>query len=498
MPTETAKRVRVVNKIGIDSESPVNVSLNNGQSAFGEASVADNFAFIQSAPVYNYLPANFRAFTATGGTAGVTSKEFTCTTGTSVGGYGAIQSFRALNYKAGQGGLARFTARFPNGGVANSWQGVGLINLGDELSFGYNGTNFGIWYRHDGRAEVQRLTVTGAPSGSENATVTIDGTGYTVPITNGTVQAVANEIAVYLTANGSGFTATQNDDEVTIVFTSDGNKTGSFAFSSGTATATWSEIAAGVTKTSDFINQADWNVKTRGELDPTKGNVFQIQYQYLGYGDIFFSVEDPETGAFELVHRIKYPNTAEQPSLGNPSMHIGLYAASIGSTTDITVKSASMAAFIQGVPTPIRNPRAAQNTKTGVNTTLTNILTLRNRSEVNGIANQVEVEPLQLSVFTESNKGATIEIYGNTTLGGTPNFQYTGTNLVIETDTAGTTLTGGVLLATYVIPGNSSQVIDLSPLRIRVPPSLRLTIAGRVNSGAADTIGAAIVYYEDV
>lgn len=498
MPTENAERVRVVNRVKVDSDSPVAVSLANGQTAFGEAAVARNYAFIQAAPVYNYLPNNFRAFTATGGTAGVASKEFTVTTGTSVGGYGAIQSFRSLNYRAGQGGLARFTARFPNGGVANSWQGVGLVNLGDEFSFGFNGTGFGIWYRHDGVAEVQRLTVTGAAGGAENATVTVNGTAYVVPLTASTVQTNAAEIAAYLEANGSGFSATQNDDEVTVVFQSDGDKAGAFSFSSATATASWAEVTAGVTKTSEFIAQSDWNINTRGELDPTKGNVYQIEYQYLGYGAIRFSIEDAETGTFKPVHLIQYPNTATQPSIGNPSLRIGLYCVSIGSTTDITVKSASMAAFLQGEPEPVRNSRAIENTKTSVGTTLTNIITLRNREEVNGQANQVEIEPLQLSVFTESTKGATIKIYGNPTVAGTTNFQYTGTTLAGEFDTAGTTVTGGTLLASYVIPGNSSLIVDLSPLRLRVPPSLRLCVAGLVNSGASNTIGAALTYYEDV
>ena len=479
-------------------ETGLPVRVASSTSAFGDLVVANNTPFIQSAPLYGYLPANFRAFTATGGTSGISAHEFAVTTGTNAGGYGAIQSFRGLNYKAGEGGMARMTGRFATGGVALSEQGVGLLNIGDEISFGFNGTAFGTWHRHNGKPEIQLVTVTATPSGGENLTLTLNSVVYTIPLTNATVQTNATEIANYLTANATELVATQNNDQVTIVYLSDGDKAGTFSFSSGTATGTILETTEGVTKTSDFTAQTEWNIDTAAWLDPTKGNVYQVQYQYLGYGAITYSIENPDTGSISPVHRIRYANVNTQPSLGNPSMHVGLYAYSAGSTTNISAYSASVSAFVQGSIARTRNPRSANNVKTSVTTAMTNIMTLRNRKSVNGNINQIEVTPLQLSVFTETTKGATIEIYGNTTLGGIPNYQYTGTNLVMEKDTAGTTTTGGRLLASYVVPGNSTLLIDLTTLAIRIPPTLAFTIAGKVNSGASNTIGCSLVYYEDV
>lgn len=45
-------------------------------TGFGEINTAENVAFIQAAPVYNLLPANFRTFTSGSGTAGVS--ELNC------------------------------------------------------------------------------------------------------------------------------------------------------------------------------------------------------------------------------------------------------------------------------------------------------------------------------------------------------------------------------------------------------------------------------------
>lgn len=480
---------------GINIESP--------KTGFGELSVANNIAFIQAAPVNNYIPANFRTYTTYSGSADVIDRQFTVQTGLSAYGYGAIQSFRSLNYKAGQGGLARFTAVFLSGGLVDCWQGVGLLNIGDELSFGYNGTDFGIWYRHDGKPEDQLLTVTTAANAGQTATVTVNNVAYNVPLTTGTTTHNAFEIVRYLEQNITGWNVEQrNGNMVQFVASSDGDKTGTFSFSStGNAVASFTEVTVGVTKTSDFILQSDWNVDTKPQLDPTKGNVYQIVYQYLGYGAIKFYIENPETGDFDLVHIIKYANKNVAPSIGNPSMRLGLYAASLGSTQNVIVKCASMAAFTQGYETKTRNPRSYSNVKTGIGTTLTNLLTIRNKRTVNGLLNQVEFEPILLTAFTESSKGSTVVIRANAVLAGETNFQNINSNpdLVTEYETTATTyLSGGVPLGEFVVPQNTPLIINLETFRIRIPPTVSISILGRVNSGAVADMGTSLVWYEDV
>lgn len=474
------------------------VEIVSSQTAFGELNVATNRAFIQAAPVYGFLPANFRAYTSSGGSGTIEGNEFKVTSGTSVGGYGAIQSFRSLNYKAGEGGLVRFTARFPNN-YANSWQGVGAINIGDELSFGYNGTSFGIWHRYHGKAEVRLLTLSAGASGAETATIFVNGTSYSVSLTSGSTAKNAKEIADYMTANISDWTAWQNAGTVLFVALSDSAKSGTFSFSStGTAAASWSTVTTGVEKTSDFVAQSSWNQNTMSSLDPAKGNVYQINYQYLGYGNIFFSVEDPDTGKMTLVHVLKIANTKTRTSVGNPSFHLGMYAANITNTSNITVYSASMAGFVQGEESKTRNPRAQKSTKTVSSGTLTNLLTLRNKRAVNGIVNQAEIEPYFVSVASESTKNVVVEIYGNASVAGDVNFQDVGSNLLSEYDVDGTTVSNGTLLLASSVSPNSSSLIDLTAIRLRFPPTLTFTIAARVTGGAASAITASLVWYEDV
>jgi len=473
-----------------------NADTRFSESAFGEQVVALESPFIQSAPIYNFLPSNFRAYTATGGAAGVENKMFKAGTGTSAGGYGAIQSFRSLNYKPGEGGVAKFTALF-EGNAASSWQGAGLVNLGDEISFGYNGTDFGVWHRYGGLAEVRTVTVTGAAGGAENLTLTLNGTAETVPLTAGTVEHNAYEIADYINASVSGWDADQVDATVIVSASSDGAKAGSYSFSSATATGTIGQDVAGVTKTSDFVAQANWNGENVS-IDSSKGNVYKIRYQYLGFGAIFYDIEDPSTGRFKTVHTIRYANSATSPSLGNPSLKFGIYAVNLTNTSDLIVRSGSCGLFVDGQRVPTRNPRAVVNTQS-VGTSFTNVLTLRNRRTYNGYINQVEIQPLLLDISSETgSKNFQIEVRATTDTGVEQDFTNVGTNLVSDIDTTSVTISGGRLLASAVVAPQTNTVIDLAALGIRIPPSLHLVVQAKKASGAASDVSAALTYYEDI
>jgi len=466
------------------------------KTAFGELSVAQDTPFVQNTGVYGFIPNNFRSYTSSGGTTGVTDRMFTVTTGTTLYGYGAIQSFRSLNYNAGQGGSAKFTALFQNN-VASSWTGVGLVNLSDELSFGYNGTSFGIRHRYGGVAAVRTLTISVASSGSTDLTLTLNSVAYTIPLTSGTTAHNAYEVATWLNANQSVWVADQIDNTVIISALSDGAKGGTYTYSHATSTGSIASTTTGVTKTSVHTTQANWNQDVASWLDPTKGNVYKIDFQYLGFGDINFYIEDPDTGRFLNVHRIKWANANTRTSLNNPSLRFGIYGASVGSTTNLTIQCASVNLAVQGKVFKTRNPRAVKNTQV-VTSSFTNVLTLRNRRTYNGVYNQVEIEPIAISLSSESTKNVEIEIRTNAVFSGDTNFTNVGTNLVGDIDTTLNTTSNGTLLASFTLSGGGSTTINLKEYEIRVPPSLQITIGARVTSGASSNVTAALTYYEDL
>lgn len=479
----------------------VEANISSPLTAFGEVPIAQNTAFIQNTAAYNLVPSNFREYTATGGSTGAANEKWFCTTGTSVGGYGAIQSFRSLNYNAGQGGLARFTGLFTTG-VGLNWQGVGLLSVTDEFSFGMNGEDFGVWHRYGGAIEVRTIQVTGASGGSTDLTLTLNGVVYTIPLTSGTEEHNAYEIESWLNTNQGVWSADQIGDTVIVSALSDGPKSGTYSFSHATATGTITQNAAGVTKTSDFVAQSNWNVNNLSTwstpLDPTNGNVFQIKYQYLGFGDIDYFVEDPQTGGFVNVHKIKWANSSANTSITNPSLRFGMYAASVGTTTSVTTECASCALFVEGVPTKTRNPRAVKNTQTITTSGYTNILALRNRKTYNSKNNQVEIEPININIANESTKNAVIELRGAPTFSGDTNFTNVGNNLVSDVDTTNNTISGGRLLASFAVGGGESVDVNLKDFQIRIPPTLIISIAAELTSGSNSPVTATLTYYEDI
>lgn len=488
------------------------IVIESPTSAFGEVLVAEQTPEVQlDASTGLRTQQEVETYVGTTGSVTVedtgTGYEWRCQTGTDVGGYGLVRSQNALVYKAGQGSALRFTARFDKG-IALSTLRAGGIGVGNELSFGYNGTSFGILFRRAGKLEMRRLTLSAAATGNETATITLNGTEYTVSLTNGTTVHNTNEIAA--ATYGGAWVATGNDSTILFIAQSVGAKSGTYSFSStGTAAGTFSQVAAGAAVNDTWYPQSTWNVnRCNGSgpfamtLNPQNINVYEIKYQYLGAGNLDFSIENPADGRFALVHRIQYAGNFQSPSITNPSYKVGVFAASLGSTTNLSAYSSSMAAFLQGREVETKNPDGHSNSRTGVGTTLTNILSIRVRQEINGIIQLKEVLPHLLTYAGEGTKPIAFECLLNPTLAGDPDWQYhegNTTNTIVEIMDTSVTVShnDGVTqeVANPQIGKSGNGAINLEALGVRLKRGDVLTIAGKATSGTAD-ISASIIWKE--
>lgn len=267
-----------------------------------------------------------------------------------------------------------------------------------------------------------------------------------------------------------------------------------------------------------WIPQASWNgIKANGESgmkftwDPTKGSPVMIKYPYLGYGDILFFVQSPETGDWLLVHTIQYANRANTTQLSNPSLQFIGFTSSSGSTTNLTMYCGSVGVFISGVRNFISNPKwAADNFKTAI-TTETNILTLKNCINYNGIVNRGKIRLNSLSVASNNNSNNSVGIIRlkiNSTIGGTPAFSaingstadggnsITSGNSIASVDVVGTTVAGGQYIFNISITASGNDLIDLSEYEIVVLPGEILTVSGTAN--VASILSASLNWSEDV
>lgn len=466
------------------------------RSAFGEAITTQNMPVIQL-DFTHIIPPRTQITEVNGGTAVRNASEGTMkvSTGTNVSGLAAFTSSRALIYRAGQGNMVRFSAKF-TAAVDDSTQAAGAQSATDGFTFQYQGTVFGINYRRGGDVELRELLITTFATGAETATVTTNGTAYSVPLTGvGSLVGDANEIADSLNAQDPFGIYQQVDDTVLYQAAFPDPQTG-FAYSSASSVAVWSTVTTGVDIAEFFIPQSTWNMDNKPDLDPTKFNVYQIQYQFLGSGHIEFFIEDSSTGQFVLVHRIKFANTSTIPSLKNPNLKLAIFAISEGSTTDLSVETVSMAAFRQGEFLNSGQANGADNSLTST-TTEQSLFSIKVRGEVGGRLLLGELIFNSISASTDSGKGAVFKMYIGATVNAVQDFQYVDKdNSMALIDKTQATVTGGKVLAEIRVGANAGEAFIFGDPKGFLLPNETITVTAKVTSGAASECGAFISWTE--
>ena len=485
--------------------NPILVDGNLQTTAFGELSTLAVDPILSMDAATGLKPRDVETFTSgTGSFAGTAdngdSREFKVSCGTSVGGYGVLRSRKTLRYRSGIGSLARFTAKFDTP-VANSIQRVGFFNLGNELTFGYDGTQFGILRKTGGRPEIRDLMITTASNQSTNVTITLNGVAYVVPVTNASVLQNAYEIATG--ANYVGWNVINQGDHVVFQAESTGARAGTYSVvpDSGNFVGSFNQSQAGATEIDNWIYQSNWSETTLSSvsdpfiLDHSKGNVFEIQYQWLGYGQLNFRIENPNTGEFTLVHKIKYTNQNTTTSLDIPHMKLGIIAASAGSTTDLSVYSACMAAFNESTADFPLNVNAYGGDIKGLSTSREVIIAVRkNTTNVQGhLLDPNDIQFQELTVAADASKPVFFEMILNPTFSNPTLWENLGFPGPISALTDGGSITGGEIIYSIAISKSSNLRIVLKDLDVILSNNDVIAIAARTTAGSAD-VAAALVW----
>lgn len=472
-------------------------------------------------------------------------------------------------YKPGQGCDNRFTARFPSGYVTNVNQYAGIFTEQDSAEFGYfNGsTEFAIRYQTFGQQQKDRITINADASSTYtlqitfNAGVTYGTTVISVSIVSGdTPLIIANKIYTSIMAVVNpppctyGFiveyyyTTVKTTYYVDLIYNISTNTAVTITTSPTPANISISNINTGISPTTTIITQSNWNLNTCKDmgslqqnyllnstgfiLDPTKGNVYKISFQYLGYGAITFYIEQSESETLLAVHKIRYTNSNTQPSFRNPSMRIGIGIDRLGSSSDVSVESVSMATFLQGKfkPSPIYREYGKINTG---NTNSLNTITRDNPVILFGLIGTNIYESLNSSgtnyVFNTTNLYfSTLNVMVNSTSNGNTNIIFlliknpisitvrpTGTYADIQKDnnklidilngvpitssTTGYLCNGGEIVLGIPAVDNISIPQNILDLGIYMTPtdSYYLCYYGSINGTGSPTadIGGSLTYY---
>lgn len=472
------------------------VDQNARLTGFGENQVAENSPIAQVSAVYGLRDDVFITEVLSG-TTGANNGMFELSSGTSAISIATISTNQPIAYRPGQAIAGRTTALF-GPPVSGLQQITGLLNTEAILGIGYNGTQIAILQARNGLAENQTLQITTPAGGAENATITVDGTGYVVPLTSGTVEHNAFEIAVSLNSQVPNYEFSSNGDTVEAIASLPAPG-GSFAFTSATAVAAWTQITVGAFQTDTWINQGDWNGQEIPNLDLAKLNTFEIVYD----GNVQFYIQN-QSGEFILVHTIEWSNTQTEPLMRNPTQRAGWGIRNAGNVIDTTMKGGYCATFVQGKVEFDEPPRGDCVTEVPVtNGTEITLMVLRNRLTFNGILNRATVQMLNLQASSTSNRSLILKGYINPAVdisSGDLIFDYEdelSSVMEVAKDNV-QLLTNQKPIFCFTTQGDSLISEHLDDLGIKLLGRDALVITGQLSSGAGAEAFLSLNWEEDL
>ncbi len=505
-----------VEDANVTPENQLEVSDTSLQkTAFGEQSVAEPTPVSQVQFPYN-INTDIWEIRNNNGSSSIVSNMANLSTGAAANQSSIILTKTPVKYNPGQGALVRFTAIYTTG-VANNTQWVGIGNSTDGFFFGYNGATFGVLRRQGGKPETRKLAITTASNTAEDIVITLNG----VAATDVTVSAAgadspttrvvtANEITAHDWSNvGEGWEVHNMGPNVFFTSFSDGAKSGTYEITTASeAAGTFSQSLAGVSATDNFVSQSDWSEDTldgsgdannpsKIKLDQTKGNVYQIRYQWLGFGSVEFYVEHEAEGDLHLVHRIEYANANTVPSIDNPTLPLCIQVKNTTNTSDVVIKVGSMGGFVEGRDVLPGLPHALSAELIGAGTTETPIMTIHSHDIYQSTLNRVRIKMTSGRMSVDGTKNTIVRVRKNAILTGPVSFTALDSNTsTIHRDTTATGVSGGVVVFTEAAEKVGSVPIDFEQLGISLVAPEFLTITAQATSASTIDVIASINWQE--
>lgn len=254
--------------------------------------------------------------------------------------------------------------------------------------------------------------------------------------------------------------------------------------------------------------RTDWNgTALTMDLNTSFGNIYQIRYQWLGYGAIKFYIFDALERALVLVHTIDYANTSASVHTLNPSFPLSAEIKNTGNNTDMVMYTPSAVAGLEGdaeknhVVHPLHVPRAAVAATSIADTNNNHLLSVQNKTLLNAQDNRVSVRVRSI-VFSRENltavRGCTFRVYkGATTAGARTYADVSTAHSPVSTSTTATTITGGTLVYQVTLPAGSSPfTVELDHDQVHLFPGDILTVAVQDTNANATDVSVTVAYEE--
>lgn len=263
---------------------------------------------------------------------------------------------------------------------------------------------------------------------------------------------------------------------------------------------------------SNWIPQTSFNIDTVNGtgnsgvlLNPTKGNTYVIMFDAVGFSSIQFmlqnpiSVTQPAVSLSECIflHRASTSNTLDTLTLANPQLPLMVSAQNTTNLSAITIKVASMSAFLDA---PLLRPRIMRGWDTfkSITTTIYAPVTIfQNKVTYGGVNNATTMHLREISVACSgASRNLVVAIIQDATLASTTFNDIDTANSSISVSDVGTmTANTGTLIWTGTLYSTSAQW-DLHDDEILLKPGSTLTVAAKASVATTINVTVASVFAE--
>jgi hypothetical protein len=504
------------NSGGVSGDGSLNA---NAVGPFGTALVSNLVPMAQGAFVYGINDILWKKITNGGAIIQSENGVATCTSNTEASR--ALLSFnRGCKYRPGQGVMARFTSAF-SAGQSGSLQLAGVGNDECGYFFAMSGSTLGILHRERSKCEIRSFTVNATVAGETTITITLGGFSKIVTITGG---SNANQTAYQISLEdyssvGRGFHAEAHGDTVQFISCVPGVLSpGEWSIKNGSVSIVSIEsiIQSGSEPSDDWIPQTSWNIDTldgsgpsRFDLNPLKGNVYGIGYQYLGFGNPVFSIENPETGFLTQCHMIQRAGTETSTVLKNPSTTVRWEVQnSEPIPAPITLSGASAGIFNEGiVARNIGVSFSYAHSKTGLTSTEVPVMSIRANKTFKGQSCFGELAPFNISIGSDTGNSSSgklmrVQLWKNLSLSGPTNFTHIDSDKSIASyDVSSTGYSSNSrtqLLKSMFVAANDSVVLKLEDENFFIANGDILTITAKsLSNSNIDIAATSVSWFED-
>jgi len=478
------------------------------QSVFGDLNVAERTPVIQLQFPYDINTEIITPNTHKTGTITVSNGVLTVASGTDTDSYAYIQSRKFLQYRPGQG-VSWLGAGFFDPCVAGNQRFFGMGDIGDGIGYGCVGAEFGVSRASGGANEVWTLSIDSDATASGDITLTLGGETKIIPVIIGDTRAeIVTKIVNTTTWGevGPGWTPFASGMEVIFKAKLDSHQTGAFSFADTDTTGVtgvFTEEIHGASTTFAFTPQAEFSHDKLNWLDITKGNVYRVRFQWLGFGMLTYEIEDPSTGQFIVCHQEAYANKHIVPSVSNPIFPVGVRNVNTGGTSTVSVNLSSAAAFVEGKNKSTSLSYSASSASVSVTTTEVPLLTICNRvvyggTAPNGFVNRISVEPDLLSMLSDGVKGVVITISKNSDLLGLPVYTNRDTlNSVTGFDIAATGIVLNRVIASFGLDKIDAKTQVLLDRGIELRPGDTFHVSAHTLSGTNADVSCTLSWREN-